>query len=271
MGERLVKAASKLNSTPFWQDLPTNHNLLVPNILTLGCTEGVGTNWLTPRVAELAERLSPVTVDMQFDYDLRKDRSAHVDLGLSYHRPADPTLVVAKLATFHFLLFASPGYLATNGTPTTIEELLSHSFVEQAGPGYNETAIDLLLGADRDRTLTKVRTNSSLTQAYAAANGAGIAILPSYTRAISSALVPLPIAINMRVPLYYFYHAEARASVVLREAIKWLQNIFDPVRFPWFSDTFVHPDDFSKRQVLDAQVVDIFRHMIDRAEAVAQR
>jgi hypothetical protein len=59
--------------------------------------------------------------------------------------------------------------------------------------------------------------------------------------------------------------------VVLREAIKWLQNIFDPVRFPWFSDTFVHPDDFSKRQVLDAQVVDIFRHMIDRAEAVAQR
>lgn len=265
MGGRLCKAAKTLGDAPFWEGYASGQSLLVPNILTLGCTEGVGTSWLTPRIADLAKRLSPVTIDMQFDYDLHHDRSAVVDLGLAYRQPADPGLIVAKLATFHFLLFASPGYLATHGIPTTIEELRTHSFVEQGGPGYNESAIDLLLGNDRDRTLTRVKTNSSLTQAYAAANGAGIAILPSYTRAISTALVPLPIVTNMRVPLYYFYHAEARHSTVLRTGIDWLQEIFDPVKFPWFSDGFVHPDQFSPRQVHEAQVIDIFRHMIDRA------
>ena len=264
-GQRLCKAARPLSEGSFWDSFTHDQNLLVPDVVTLGCTEGVGTSWLTPRIADLADRLAPVTIDMQFSYDLYQDRSAHVDLGLAYRQPADPSLIVAKLATFHFLLFASPGYLATHGIPTSIEALREHSFVEQGGPGYNETAIDLLLGSDRDRTMTRVKTNSSLTQAYAAANGAGIAILPSYTRAISSALVPLPIPTNMRVPLYYFYRAEARNSTVLRTAIAWLQETFDPVRFPWFSDTFVHPDQFSRRQVHDAQVVDIFRHMIDRA------
>jgi len=266
-GRRLVKAAQPLGEGPFWEGYVHNQHLLVPNIITLGCTEGVGTSWLTPRIADLAKRIAPVTIDMQFDYDLYQDRSADMDLGLAYRRPVDPGLIVAKLATFHFLLFASPGYLASHGVPTSIEELRSHSFVEQGGPGYNETAIDLLLGSDRDRTMTRVKTNSSLTQAYAAANGAGIAILPSYTRAISSALVPLSIATNMRVPLYYYYRAEARQSAVLRTAIDWLQEIFDPVKFPWFSDTFVHPDQFSRRQVHEAQVVDIFRHMIDRVAA----
>jgi DNA-binding transcriptional LysR family regulator len=266
MGSRLCKAAKSLSDAPFWEGYASGQGLLVPNILTLGCTEGVGTSWLTPRIADLARRLSPITVDMQFDYDLRHDRSANVDLGLGYQRPADPGVIVAKLATFHFLLFASPGYIATHGMPTTIEELRGHSFVEQGGPGYNETAIDLLLGSDRDHTLTRVKTNSSLTQAYAAANGAGVAILPSYTRAISSALIPLPIVTNMRVPLYYFYHAEARHSTVLRTGIDWLQEIFDPLKFPWFGDRFVHPDQFSRRQVHDAQVVDIFKHMIDRTE-----
>ena len=71
----------------------------------------------------------------------------------------------------------------------------------------------------------------------------------------------------MRVPLYYYYRAEARQSAVLRAAIDWLGEIFDPIKFPWFSDTFVHPDQFSQRQVHDAQVVDIFRHMIDRVAA----
>lgn len=265
IGARLCQAAHSLSDAPFWDE--DGQNLLVPGALTLGCTEGVGTSWLTPRVADLAARLSPTTIDMQFDYDLHRDRSAHADLGLTYRRPTDPRLIVSKLATFHFLLFASPGYLNSHGTPRTVEELRSHSFVEQGGPGYNETAIDLLLGADRDRSFTKVRTNSSLTQAYAAANGAGIAILPSYTRAISSTLVPLPIVTNMRVPLYYFFHAAAKNSGVVRTAIEWLHEIFDPVRFPWFSDTFVHPDDFSGRQVHDAHVVDIFRHMIDRGAA----
>lgn len=264
LGERLYHAAVALGRTAIDGADVRDNGLIEPGAFTFGCTEGVGTSWLTPRVAALSNRIRPTTINMQFDYDLKRDRSCIVDLGLAYRPPADANLIVAKVATIHFMLFASPDYLRDNGVPGSIDELRSHTIVEQASPGYNDSAIDLLLGSDRERSMTSIRTNSALTQAYAAANGAGIALLPSYTRAITSTLVPLPVLPQMRVALYYFYHAEAKDSPVLREAVDWLRDSFDSAQYPWFADHFVHPDDFHKYQSQPDGVVSLFEHMMDR-------
>lgn len=264
VGEKLYHAAAALARTSIDGADARDNALLEPGVFTFGCTEGVGTSWLTPRVAALANRIRPTTIDMQFDYDLKRDRSCGVDLGLAYRPPADANLIVAKIATIHLMLFASPHYLRANGMPNSIEDLRSHTIVEQASPGYNDTAIDLLLGSDRPRSMTSIRTNSSLTQAYAAANGAGIALLPSYTRAITSTLVPLSILPQMRVALYYYFHAEAKDSPVLREAVDWLRESFDSAQYPWFADQFVHPEDFHRFQSHADRVVSLFEHMMDR-------
>jgi DNA-binding transcriptional LysR family regulator len=270
-GERLYHAAAALGRTPIDGADARDKGLIEPGTFTFGCTEGVGTSWLTPRVAALSNQIRPTTINMQFDYDLKRDRSCLVDLGLAYRPPADANLIVAKVATIHMMLFASPDYLRANGVPNTIDDLRNHIIVEQASPGYNDTAIDLLLGSDRPRSMTSIRTNSSLTQAYAAANGAGIALLPSYTRAITTTLVPLPVLPQMRVALYYFYRAEAKDCHVLREAIDWLRASFDSSQYPWFSDQFVHPEDFHKFQASSDGVVSLFAHMMDRmSPGVAQ-
>jgi len=271
VGERLYHAAAALGRTAIDGADARDNGLIEPGAFTFGCTEGVGTSWLTPRVAALSNRIRPTTINMQFDYDLKRDRSCVVDLGLAYRPPADANLIAAKVATIHFMLFASPHYLRSNGTPHSIDDLRNHTIVEQASPGYNDTAIDLLLGSDRPRSMTSIRTNSSLTQAYAAANGAGIAVLPSYTRAITTTLVPLPVLPQMRVALYYYYHAEAKDSPVLREAVDWLRESFDTTQYPWFADHFVHPDDFHKFQAQSDGVVSLFEHMMDRmSPGVAQ-
>lgn len=271
VGERLYHAAAALGRTAIDGADARDNGLIEPGAFTFGCTEGVGTSWLTPRVAALSNRIRPTTINMQFDYDLKRDRSCVVDLGLAYRPPADANLIAAKVATIHFMLFASPHYLRANGTPSSIDDLRNHTIVEQASPGYNDTAIDLLLGSDRPRSMTSIRTNSSLTQAYAAANGAGIAVLPSYTRAITTTLVPLPVLPQMRVALYYYYHAEAKDSPVLREAVDWLRESFDATQYPWFADHFVHPDDFHKFQSQSDGVVSLFEHMMDRmSPGVAQ-
>jgi DNA-binding transcriptional LysR family regulator len=271
VGERLYRAAVALGRTAIDGADARDNGLIEPGTFTFACTEGVGTSWLTPRVAALSNRIRPTTINMQFDYDLKRDRSCVVDLGLAYRPPADANLIVAKVATIHLMLFASPHYLRASGTPKTIEDLRNHTMVEQAGPGYNDTAIELLLGSDRPGSMTSIRTNSSLTQAYAAANGAGIALLPSYTRAITTTLVPLPVLPQMRVALYYYYHAEAKDSPVLREAIDWLRESFDSSQYPWFADQFVHPEDFQKFQSQSDGVVSLFEHMMDRmSPGVAQ-
>jgi DNA-binding transcriptional LysR family regulator len=247
--------------------------LVMPGSVTIACTEGLGVSWLTPHISSLAMMLSPLTIDVQFDYDLQRDRSISADVGISFAIPNNPNLVTAKLATLHFMLFAAPSYLEQYGTPESFNDLRDHLFVEQAAPGYNSSAIDLLLGSDRPHSTTAIRTNSALTQGYAAAGGAGIAILPSYTCAVTRGLVPLTLLPQMRIPVHFYYHASARHSPPVRATIDWLKDIFDPVRYPWFADRFVHPDDFAALHAEDGGdgVVSLFGQVIDRGSGITSR
>lgn len=263
-GERLYNVASRFSQAASAGSRNGFDGLRIPGTLSIGCTEGVGTSWLTPRVSELSSRISPIRIDLQFDYDLQKDRSAWVDLGLTYRPPVSGELIVAKVAMIHLMFFAAPAYLSLHGTPRTVDDLRHHHFVEQSAPGYNSSGLDLVLGADRSPTNTLILTNSGLTQAYAAAHGSGIALLPSYTRAITRSLVPLAGLPTMRVPLSYFFHEEARHVQSVRAAVDWLREAFDSRTFPWFSDHFVHPDDFPNNRVEEERVTSMFPHFLDQ-------
>jgi DNA-binding transcriptional LysR family regulator len=244
-GTIVYRAALEMSKARFDIGDGPDDVLMAPGRLTLACTEGLGVSWLTPHISNLSMMLSPLTVDVQFDYDLERDRSVSADIGISFVPPSNPNLISAKLGMLHFMLFAAPSYLEQYGTPESFDDLGDHVFVEQVAPGYNTSAIDLLLGADRPPSTTAIRTNSALTQGYAAASGAGIAILPSYTCAVTRGLIPLPVVPQMKIPVHFYYHAAARHSPAVRAAIDWLKEAFDPVRYPWFQDRFVHPRDFA--------------------------
>ena len=252
-------------------DPPTEDVLIAPGRIIIACTEGIGAGWLTPRIGDLKRRLPDLTIDLQFDYDLQKDRSRKTDVGLTFSPPANADLIITKLATLHFMMFASPGYLREHGIPQTMDDLFDHHFVEQVTPGYNSSMLDLLLGADRPKQSVTVQTNSVVTQLWAAANGAGIALLPSYTRAITPLLVPLPVLPQMRFPLSCFYHAEARESRPVRAVLEWLRDAFDTTRYPWFADRFVHPDDFPEAAAGDGNVIDLYERMANKIAGVSLR
>ncbi len=267
-GTLLYQAALDMSTTRVTDSNSDDDTLIAPGRVTIACSEGLGVSWLTPHMSTLAMMLSPLTVDLQFDYDLMRDHSVGADVGIAFRIPENPNIVVAKLATLHWMLFAAPSYIEQYGIPASFDDLRDHVFVEQTTPGYNTSAIDLLLGADRPMSTTAIRTNSSLTQGYAAASGAGIAILPSYTMAITTGLVPLPLLPQMRLPVHYYYHAEAKRSAAVRAVIDWLKEAFDPVRYPWFADRFVHPNDFASLHANDesGSVVSLFAHVVDRVE-----
>lgn len=267
-GQRLFEAAREVRRARIREEDRGADVLLHPGRLTIACTEGLGTSWLTPRLCDLRERIPELTLDLQFDYDLARDRSDRADIGLTFLPPANPDLITAKLGTIHFMLFASPGYLRANGTPRNMDELRQHRFVEQVAPGYSSSGLDLLLGSDRPSTGTAVQTNSVITQVWAAVNGAGIAALPSYTRAVTSLLVPLPVLPQMRFPLSFYYRAEARGSRVISAAVEWLRGAFDAHRYPWFADEFVHPDDFPSRAYDQGNVVELYTRIANNVNGL---
>jgi DNA-binding transcriptional LysR family regulator len=265
-GAALVEASRAMDDAARRGGRDGSQDVLVrPGEITIGCSEGLGTLWLTPRITALQAKLPELTVGLHFDYDLARDRASECDLWLTFEQPTRADLIVAKLATLHFLPFASEGYLREYGCPDTVDDLKNHKIVEHAGPGVRSELLDYLIGSGREPGQIAMRTNSSLSQLWAVAEGAGIGGLPTFVRDITAAVVPVPLMLNIRRELRLVYRADARTSPAVREVIRWLRDAFDSRRHPCFADNFVHPDQFTNEPA-GGNVVRLFCSVFDRIE-----
>jgi DNA-binding transcriptional LysR family regulator len=256
-GLEILELARSMRATASDVQLGTERNALVePGELRISCTEGLGLLWLTPRLTELTTRLDPLTVNLLFDYNLERDMSRRSDVALTFSPPSDPEMIVTKLATIHFMGFASPAYVREHGVPGSVDEARHHRLVEQVTPGVKSWLTDLFLGTDRPAGLVPIRTNSSLAQLWAVANGAGIAPMPTFVRAITSSVVPLDPPLNLRFDLLCTYHPSARTSPAVGACMDWLRKCFDPAHQPWFRTELVHPRDFARS--VEGTVISLF-------------
>lgn len=256
-GAEVLNIARSMRASASDVQLGVERNALIESgEVRLSCTEGLGLLWLTPRLAALTAALDPLTVNLLFDYDLERDRSRRSDVALTFTPPTDPEMIVTKLATIHFMGFASPAYLREHGTPRSLDEARYHRLVEQVTPGVKSWLTELFLGTDRPPGLVPIRTNSSLAQLWSVANGAGIAPMPTFVRAITSSVIPLDPPLNLRFDLLCTYHPSARGSPAINICMDWLRRCFDPADQPWFRSELVHPREFGRELV--GNVVTLF-------------
>jgi DNA-binding transcriptional LysR family regulator len=231
--------------------------LVKPGELRIAASEALGSFWLTPRLSSLTERLPDLAVNLQLSYDLAKDRSADHDVGLTYHLPADPDLIVARLATMHIMLFASREYVAEHGEPANLDDMRNHRYVEQVSNGVNSAIVDHIFGQHRPKGFVPIRSNSAITQFWAVERGVGIGAFPTYVSSLTDRLVPIALPFQLRFELYYYYHASAKRSPAVQSAVDWLKEAFAPERHPWFADTFTHPSAVA-RDATSATFADAF-------------
>ena len=224
--------------------------------LRIGTSEGLGSGWLTPRLLDLQQNFPDLTMTMICDNDLLRDNDENVDIGVVWKVPKNPNLIVSKLATMHFMPFASRDYVKKFGVPRDADDLLNHRFIEQVSPGVRSELLDQLVGTGRPAGFLPIRTNSSLAVFWAVANGAGIAYMPTYAKALVSKLMPIDLPFRLKFDVFYYYHPEARKCHIVRAGIEWLKQCFDPAENPWFRPEFVHPNDFSPNT--DEVVVPLF-------------
>ncbi|WP_293882132.1 LysR family transcriptional regulator [Sphingomonas sp.] len=228
--------------------------------IRIGASEALGSGWLTPRLLELHAACPSLTISLICDNDLESDRSSELDVAIVWTPPKNSDLIVAKLATLHFMPFASRGYIDTYGIPTSIEDLRNHQFVEQVAPGVKSSLLDQLIGTDRPPGFLPVRTNSSLALFWAVANNAGIAFMPTYALGVTRKLIPIDLPFRLKFDIFYYYHPEAKGSPPIRAAVDWLKRLFDPQVYPWFQSNFVHPRDFASSH--GENVVRLFEPLI---------
>jgi DNA-binding transcriptional LysR family regulator len=184
--------------------------------LRITTTVGLGSVWLTPRIAEFIELYPEISVvllleDRELDLSMRE-----ADVAIRLRRPVQPDLIQRKLFTVHHHLYASPDYVRRKGMPKALQDLDSHNILIFGSTSGFFTNINWLETAGRTdgggrRSILKVNNAYGLRRAVEA--GLGIASLPDYIVGKDSPLVQIQLpAETPEFDTYFVYPEELRDS-----------------------------------------------------------
>ncbi len=245
-GALVVSAVERMEAAAF--DLMRASNSVANTVsgeVRVAVTEGLGTFWLAPRLVEFQQSFPSILVDLHCAMRSADVSRHEADIAIHLSRPAALDVKLVRLGRMHLMLFASPKYLETHGTPTTAAELIKHRLVMQvADQTAAKETFDSWFPGYSQQDLLVMKTNVSSANYWAVANGAGIGVFPTYACALGGEMVPLEIELRRPFDIWLSYHPGNGRIPRVRHMIDWLVEAFNPARFPWFKDEFVHPGEF---------------------------
>lgn len=247
-GNRIYDAALRMESASFELLQAGNPSeKQVEGEIQMASTEGLGCAWILPQIPELLRTNPKLTLNLKCTQTPPDLLRLEADISVQLERPKGPDLKVMKLGYLHMMLFASQSYVDLHGIPKSNAELKNHRLViltDERGRWEN-TYQDALSGILPSQTVA-LRNNVSTAHFWSVARGAGIGVLPTYVQAIGAGLVPLELGEMNKHEIWLTYRPDAKRSPRLRKAIDWIVRSFDPGRFPWFRDDFIHPARFAE-------------------------
>jgi len=212
----------------------------------LAITEGMGAAWLIPKLAEFQRANPKLTINLRCGQKPPDLLRLEADISVQLQRPKEADLKVVKLGRLHLMLYAARSYLEAHGYPATIADLTGHRFVVMADEAHRwEEDYRKKFPEISPTKQIVLRNNVSSAHLSAILNGAGIGILPTYVQAIDIDIVPLQIDLDSWADIWLTYRAEAKRTARIQQTIEWVTQIFEPRRYPWFRDEFIHPDRFA--------------------------
>lgn len=151
-------------------------------LLRISAPASFGHLQLAPAVADFLAEFPEVQVDMDLSDNIVDLVAGGFDLALRIGQLQDSSLRVRKIAQTQPILFASPEYLARNGTPQRIEDLNDHALLHYSLlASGNSWRLRTRSGQDRQlRIGGRLTANNGEVLLQAAKRGAGIAFAPSF-------------------------------------------------------------------------------------------
>lgn len=245
-GAKVVSAVERMESASF--DLLRAGNSLTSTLsgeVRVAITEDLGTSWLAPRLVEFQQSFPKIAVDLQCGARCADVSRLEADIAIQLSRPAAVDAKAVRLGRIHLMFFAGLKYIETYGAPRTPEELVEHRLVMPvADQAAARAAFESWFPGYLQRDLLLMRTNSSSASYWAVANGAGIGVFPTYACALGGKIVPLEVELRRPYDIWLTYHSGGDRIPRVRHMIDWLIEAFNPAKFQWFKDEFVHPSEF---------------------------
>lgn len=182
--------------------------------LRVTTTIGFGSLWLAPRLPKLYEKYPDLNIDLMLEERVLDLPMREADVAVRMKEPSQADLIRKKLMSIRMRLYASPEYLAQNGTPETLEDMTRHRLICQNPHAAQVSAgmimVQQLLTHDIQSTLT---VNNYFGVLQSVLSGLGIGVLPDYIiEDFPSVRRVLPDVESAEVPVFLAYPEELRQS-----------------------------------------------------------
>ncbi|MBO6602154.1 MULTISPECIES: LysR family transcriptional regulator [Rhodophyticola] len=182
--------------------------------LRVTTTIGFGSLWLAPRLPQLYAKYPHLKIDLMLEERLLDLPMREADVAIRMKEPSQADLIRRRLMTINMRLYASPRYLAANGTPESLDDMGTHRLISQ-----NTQSAQVSAGATLVRELMSHEIGSFLTvnNYFGVLQGVihdlGIGVLPDYLAQDFPELVHvLPDVESNEVPVFLAYPEELRQS-----------------------------------------------------------
>jgi len=184
--------------------------------LKITTTVGLGSIWLTPRIAQFTEMYPDINVsillhDRELDLSMRE-----ADIALRLRRPSQPDLIQRRLFTVHNHVYASTEYLSKHHKLASIDDLDHHKILAYgSSPAYlNDMNWLQTIGRPASKPRPAVlQINNIYGIRRAAEAGLGLASLPDYIIGARSNLVRINLTDKTpKFDTYFVYPEELRQS-----------------------------------------------------------
>ncbi len=207
-------------------------------------TEGLGTFWLAPRLVEFQQSFPNILVDLHCAMRSADVSRHEADIAIHLTRPASLDVKLIRLGRIHLMFFASQRYIDIFGAPRTAADLSRHRLVVQVADQIAAKEVfESWFPGQSLHDMLVMKTNVSSANYWAVANGAGVGVFPTYACALGGNIVPLEVELNRPFDIWLSYHPGSGRIPRIRRMIDWLVEAFNPAKFPWFKDEFIHPNE----------------------------
>lgn len=207
-------------------------------------TEGLGTFWLAPRLVEFQQSYPNILVDLHCAMRSADVSRHEADIAIHLTRPAALDVKLIRLGRIHLMFFASQRYIDIYGAPRTAADLTRHRLVVQVADQIAAKEVfESWFPGQSLHDMLVMKTNVSSANYWAVANGAGVGVFPTYACALGGNIIPLEVELNRPFDIWLSYHAGSGRIPRIRRMIDWLVEAFNPSKFPWFKDEFIHPNE----------------------------
>ncbi len=205
-------------------------------------SDGIANFWMAQFLPRFFDRYPHIELKIILDHDLAASRQDVFDLRVHYYDPQSAGHITRTLASVHFMLFASRGYLKAYGTPQTRDELASHRALDLSIYLTRAATWASWFGEDIVKRVS-LFTNQSAFLSSCVREGAGIGLMPTYMVLRDPEFVALPLDMNLPSKLYISYSREDLLKPAVKSTLQFIrESMFNVQKMPWFGEEFTAPN-----------------------------